>query len=123
MKKYLKLKSLTVREVPQELDLRIIAAARLRQGSGQARRKFLRWTISAAAAAAGVFIAIGICFSQVDTGFNPKLTQEEYARLMAMTDWTDIEQENFNLTGEITCGTKSVVELADNRMQLGGLEL
>ena len=83
MKKYLKLKSLTVREVPQELDLRIIAAARLRQGSGQARRKFLRWTISAAAAAAGVFIAIGICFSQVDTGFNPKLTQEEYARLMA----------------------------------------
>ena len=123
MKKYLKLESLTAKEVPQDLDLRILAAGKLRAGTTGKRRKRLRWTISTAAAAAGLLIAAGICFVQPEAVFQQKISMEEYSHLMAMTDWTDIEQENYNLSGEINCGTKSGIELAGNRFIPGGLEL
>ena len=56
MKKYLKLESLIRAEVPQDLDLRILAAAKMRRGASLRRRK-LRLVLSGTAAAAAVCIA------------------------------------------------------------------
>ena len=118
MKKYLKLESLTSREVPHELDLRILAAANLRQGAIRRHRKKFRLIFSSSAVAAALGIAIGLCLMQGQQGFK-KMSGEEYARLADMTDWTSVEQENFNLSSELSFGSSQIAELAENRINIG----
>ena len=118
MKKYLKLDALTRAEVPRELDLRILAAGKLRQGALLRRRRKLRFVFSGAAAAAAFAVALGLCLMPETQDFR-KISGEEYARLAALSDWTDVEQETYNLSGEISWGSTSVAELADNRTNQG----
>ncbi|MBR7103928.1 MAG: hypothetical protein IKC65_03210 [Lentisphaeria bacterium] len=118
MKKYLKLDALTKAEVPRELDLRILAAGKLRQGALLQRRRKLRFVFSGAAAAAAFAVALGLCLMPQNQDFRD-VSREEYAKLAALSDWTSVEQENYNLSGEIFWGSTSVTELADNRTSPG----
>ena len=69
MKKYLKLDALTKAEVPCELDLRILAAGKLRQGALLQRRRKLRFVFSGAAAAAAFAVALGLCLMPQNQDF------------------------------------------------------
>ena len=117
MKKYLKLEELTSREVPSELDLRILAAGKLRQQKVLRRRRELR-LLSGMAAAAALCIAAGVCLMPESRG-EKQISKEEYASLLAMSDWTSIEQDNYNLHSEAALGNSSVTDLADNRTNWG----
>ena len=119
MKKYLKIETLTEREVPPELDLRILAASRLQQNSVIRHRKKLRLIFSSSAAAAALFIAIGVSMMPEKQNFK-QISREEYARLADMTDWDSLEQESFNLSNELSFGSSQVTELADSRLNIGG---
>ena len=119
MKKYLKLETLTSREVPPELDLRILAASRLRQNSVLRHRKKLRLIYSGIAAAAAFAIAIGVTLLPEQQNFK-RISKEEYARLADMTDWSSVEQESFNLSIELSMDPGLTAELADNRLNIGG---
>ena len=116
MKKYLKLEELTSREVPRELDLRILAAGKLRQQKVLRRRRELR--LLSGMAAAALCVAAGVCLMPESRG-EKQISKEEYASLLAMSDWTSIEQENYNLHSEAALGNSSVAELADNRTNWG----
>lgn len=118
MKKYLKLESLIRAEVPQDLDLRILAAAKMRRGASLRRRK-LRLVLSGTAAAAAVCIAAGLSFMPQTRQNSKNISSEEYSSLMAMADWTNIEQENYNLSGEINSGSSQLAEFAENRIFSG----
>ena len=119
MKKYLKIKTLTEQEVPHELDLRILAASRLRQNNFIRRRKKLRLIFSSSAAAAALFIAFGVSM-MTEKQDSRQISREEYLRLADMTDWAMVEQESFNLSSELSFGSSQVTELADNRLNIGG---
>lgn len=119
MKKYLKIETLTERDVPQELDLRILAASRLRQNSFTRQRRKLRLIFSSSAAAAALFIAFGVSMMTEKQDFK-QISREEYVRLADMTDWDAVEQESFNLSSELSFGSSQVTELADNRFNIGG---
>lgn len=118
MKKYLKLDALTQAEVPRELDLRILAAGKLRQGALLRRRRRMRFVFSGVAAAAAFSVALGLCLMPETQEFR-KISKEEYANLTALSDWTAVEQENYNLSGEISWGSTSVKELAEKRVNTG----
>ena len=111
MKKYLKLESLRTADVPPELDLRILAAGRMRQTA--LRRKRLRLAAGGAAAAAALVAAAGI---GVLPGFDAssRSVREDSAALAAMSDWTNVEQAGYNLASEIS-SSSSFFELADTR--------
>ena len=119
MKKYLKIATLTERDVPHELDERILAASRLRQNSFLRRRRKLRLIFSSSAAAAALFIAFGVGMMTEKQDFK-QISGEEYIRLADMTDWDTVEQESFNLSSELSFGSSQVTELADNRLNIGG---
>ena len=119
MKKYLKIETLTEREVPRELDVRILAASRLRQNSFVRRRRKLRLIFSSSAAAAALFVAFGVSMMTEKQDFK-QISKEEYVRLADMTDWAAVEQESFNLSSELSFGSSQVAELADNRLNIGG---
>ena len=119
MKKHLKLERLVSREVPRELDLRILAAARLRQGAVLRRKRRLRLIFSSSAAAAMLCIAAGVHMLPEQQDFK-KISKEEYSSLAAMTDWSAVEQENFNLSIEMSFGSPQITELADSRLNIGG---
>ncbi|MBQ9500768.1 MAG: hypothetical protein IJU70_01300 [Lentisphaeria bacterium] len=112
MKKYLKLESLRTADVPPELDLRILAAGRMRQ-TALRRRKRLRLAAGGAAAAAALVAAAGI---GVLPGFDAssRSVREDSAALAAMSDWTNVEQAGYNLASEIS-SSSSFFELADTR--------
>ena len=115
MKKYLNLESLTCAEVPHELDLRILAAGRLRQTALRRRRR-LRLIASGTAAAAALLVAAGICVAPGTGG--PRTAQEDRASLMALSDWTSVEQAGYNLASEIDSSSSSW-DLLDNRINIG----
>ncbi|MBR1951837.1 MAG: hypothetical protein IKA32_04630, partial [Lentisphaeria bacterium] len=83
MKKYLKIETLTKRDVPQELDLRILAASRLRQNSITRHRRKLRLIFSSSAAAAALVIAFGVSMMTEKQDFK-HISREEYVRLADM---------------------------------------
>ena len=119
MKQYLKIETLTERDVPHELDVRILAASRLRQNSFVRRRRKLRLIFSSSAAAAALFVAFGVSMMTEKQDFK-QISKEEYVRLADMTDWDAVEQESFNLSSELSFGSSQVTELADNRLNIGG---
>lgn len=119
MKKFLKLERLTQAEVPHELDLRILAAARLRQGALARRRRVFRYVLSGTAAAAALLVAVGIHLMPQQQF--KRMSQEDYAALMEMSDWSGLEQENYNLSSELA-SSSSLLDLADNRTFPGVLK-
>ena len=111
MKKYLKLESLVRADVPQELDLRILAAAKLHR-TVLRRRKRLRLVAGGMAAAAALLVATGL-FIQPGT-VSPRPVQEDRQNLAALSDWTNVEQAGYNLASEIS-SSSSFMDLTDGR--------
>lgn len=101
MKKYLRKDAFIRRDVPVETDVRILAAAAFRQQTRLRHRKIERMIFSGAAAAA-LLAAFGIFL-------HPGLGKTD---LSTLADWTDIEQENYNLAGELMLGG-SAIEYTD----------
>ena len=119
MKKYLKLETLTQAEVPQELDLRILAAAKLRQNAWVRNRRVFRYVLSGTAAAAALLVAWGIHLMPQQQF--KRIPNEDYAALLEMSDWSALEQENYNVSSELA-SSSSLLDLADNRTFSGGLK-
>jgi len=111
MKKYLKLESLCSADVPPELDLRILAASKMRQTALRRRRR-LRLAAGGFAAAAAFLVAAGV--GVLPGLHSPRSVREDSAALAAMSDWTNVEQAGYNLASEIS-GSSSFFELADSR--------
>ena len=111
MKKYLKLESLRCADVPPELDLRILAAGKMRQTALRRRRR-LRLVAGGLAAAAAFLVAAGI--GVLPGAHSPRAVRDDRAALAAMSDWTNVEQAGYNLASEIGSGS-SFFELTDNR--------
>jgi len=111
MKKYLNLESLIRADVPQELDLRILAAAKLRR-TAMRRKKRLRLVAGGAAAAAAFLVAAGLF---IQPGAHPvRSAQEDRLNLAALSDWTNVEQAGYNLASEIS-SSSSFMDLTDGR--------
>ena len=111
--------SLRVREVPIELDNRILTAA-----AGVARRNRMRrifrawcWTGSAVAAA---FLAGFVIFHQPQPA-EPvhRYSSAERQELPALMEWSALEQAGYNLAFELDSGNLSVAELAEAQIPEG----
>lgn len=109
--------SLIRRDVPAALDRRILAAARQEAKKLRFRRLFRRWSLSgAAAAAAALLIGSGIFLSQPSPADSHAAENRE---LLALNDWSRVEQENYNLNFELYCGREAFSELAGLNMLKG----
>ena len=97
MKKLLKAPGMISRDVPEELDRRIMLHAVL---EASRRRRNRRWrfvgAVSGMAAAAAVAAVVFIP-ARADEG---KAGRE----LLELSDWTTLEQEGFNLSSQLNCG-------------------
>lgn len=100
--------SLIRREVPAALDRRILAAARLEAKKLRFRRLFRRCSFTGAAAAA-LLVASGIFWFQPAAN---DARAAENRELLALSDWSKVEQENYNLNFELYCGRQAFSELA-----------
>ena len=96
MKKLLKAPGMIVRDVPEELDRRILLHASL---EAVRRRRNRRWrfvgAVSGMAAAAAVAAVV----------FIPARMDEGKRELLELSDWTTLEQEGFNLSSQLNCGS------------------
>ena len=111
--------SLTARDVPRELDCRILAAAAQEARRIRHRRIFRItgfWS-GAAAAAAGVLIGVAV-FQHPQPRPEPRAAGAA-PELLALADWSTLEQDNFNLSFELDSGNLSVAELAEARIPGG----
>ncbi len=101
--------SLIRREVPAALDRRILAAARLEAKKLRFRRLFRRCSFTGAAAAAALLVGSGLFWLQPDA---PEPRPAVDRELLALSDWSKVEQENYNLNFELYCGRQAFSELA-----------
>ncbi len=109
--------SLSTRNVPEALNRRILAAAALQARQNRFRRSLRHWMWSSAAAAAAFLIAGGMFLlpgTPVPQDGRADGTPDR-AELLALSDWTRLEQESFNLNFELYSGRQAVAELADLR--------
>ena len=112
--------TLRAREVPEALDRRIMAAAAQRAGAIRFRRTLVRCFLSTGAAAAALLVA-GTVFLLPEANREPPAvpTTSVKSELMALNDWSALEQESYNLSFELYSGRQSVAELANVRIQEG----
>jgi hypothetical protein len=112
--------TLRVREVPAALDRKIMAAAALKARAARFRRMFLHCSVSAGAAAAALFVA-GTLFLMPEANRNAPAvpTKSVQNELLAMTDWSALEQESYNLSFELYSGRQSTAELSNVKIQEG----
>lgn len=108
MKKELEV--LKIREVPEHLDARVLAAARL-AASGNSRRNRYRHIIVAASGIAAACVA-GFAIFAVPVTPKKHITDTQY---LALNDFSSIDQEFFALASELNC--QSVYAL-DNSVNL-----
>lgn len=100
MKKLLRSQGLIRRDVPEELDRRILLHAAL---EASRRRRTRRWRFvgafsgMAAAAAAALMVFLP---SHMDS-----------AELLELGDWTSLEQEGFNLDSQLNCGWQELPDI------------
>lgn len=109
MKEFEHYESLIRREVPAALDRRILAAAKQEAKKLRFRRLFRRCSLTGAAAAAALLVGSGIFWFQPDTN---DARAAETQELLALNDWSKVEQENYNLNFELYCGRQAFSELA-----------
>ncbi len=110
--------SLRVREVPPELDGRILAAAAGAARRNRMRRIFRAWCWSGSAVAAA-FLAGFVIFHQPQPVDTVSHTGAERQELPALMDWSTLEQAGYNLAFELDSGNLSVAELAEARIPEG----
>ena len=104
---------LTAADVPDALDMRILAAARISSAKRRHRRFVFFRLVPAAGIAAAFAIGFGIMFSPAKQEFKTKSPSGE---LLAMNDWSELDQLNFNLSFELDSG---ITALADNSIARG----
>ena len=98
MKKFLKIESLTQLDPPKELDRRILVAAQ----SASVRRRWqrrMRRVLSAAAAL--LLIGGGVLLAPRRAGSAAAGLRPDREQLLAMADWSNVEQDVYNLSGEL----------------------
>ncbi len=111
MKTNLRYQALVGRDVPEALDRRILNAAAVRARMVRRRRIFHRVFGVGLAAAAGLLIAGALhLFPGAAVSERNSAPSSE---LLALNDWSELEQENYNLSFELYCGRQAVSELAD----------
>lgn len=110
--------TLRVREVPAALDRKIMAAAALKARAARFRRMFIHCSVSAGAAAAALFVAGTVFLMPEANREAPAMpTKSVKKELLAMTDWSALEQESYNLSFELYSGRQSMAELANAKIQ------
>lgn len=117
MKKEMRFQNLITHEVPGELDNRILAAAAKKAAelrAGQTRRRRF-WISSTMASAAALLIVTTANLLPGKTG----TPQAPATDLLALSDWTGIEQEYYNLSFELDSGRRAISELADAHITKG----
>ena len=91
MKKFLGLSELLERDVPQQLDGTILAYAAI-----AARRRRMQKKLRIAAGVAAMFcFAVGITIHALPEETPAAAVQFSNSELLAMTDFTTLEQENY----------------------------
>ena len=124
MKKFLKLESLTHRTPPEQLDRRILMAAAA-EAAGWRWRRQLRRVLSAAAAlllAAGVFLLLPERAWNDQPGNHPQpanTNQFDQEQLLALADWSRIDQDGYNQSCELNAGQIRINEMAGERILAG----
>ena len=103
-------------EIPVALEEKIRTAARRKAQSFRRRRIWMRRIFPAAAAAAALLVT-GV-FLWNDSA-KPGIAKVE---LLALNDWSKIEQESYNLSFEIFSNTRALEEYAGSGT-VGGLTL
>ncbi len=103
--------SLTIAEVPPELDDRILCAAVQTARRCRVRRVFQKYFWSGGAAAAALLAGF-IVFQRMEPANGERNTQE----LLAMCDWSGLEQSSYNLCFQLDCGDLAIAELAEARI-------
>ena len=111
--------TLRAREVPEALDRRIMAAAAQRAGAIRFRRTLVRCFLSTGAAAAALLVAGTVFLLPEANRETPVSYTHLKSELMALNDWSALEQESYNLSFELYSGRQSVAELANVRIQEG----
>lgn len=109
MKNLKRFKELTERDVPSALDRRILAAASAKARSRHRRRLWLHRGIPTAAAAAALLIGAGIWLLPDQTNATTGSNHD----LLALSDWSEMEQNTYNLSFEIYTGRQAVADLGD----------
>ena len=114
MKNEMRFQTLIARDVPAELDRRILAAASKRAAELRFRHARRRgfWAGSATAAAAAILVIAGAVLLLPEMAGNTRPPAPR-ADLLALSDWTSVEQENYNLSFELYSGRQAVSELAE----------
>ena len=97
MKKILGINKIMQTEVPSTLDAKILAYAAIRQRQQKMRRR-VRFLLPAAAALA-VLCAGAVAFLHLEERSVPRhqLTQLSNSELLAMNDFTSLEQESYTI--------------------------
>jgi len=112
--------TLRVREVPVALDRTILAAAALKARAARFRRMWIHCSVSAGAAAAALFVAVTVfLLPEANPGAPAVPTKSIKSELLALTDWSALEQESYNLSFELYSGRQSMAELANVKIQEG----
>ena len=117
MKEFEHYESLIRREVPAALDRRILAAARQEAKKLRFRRVFRRWSLSGGAARAGGAVVGSRLFLVQPAADDVRAAETQ--ELLALNDWSKVEQENYNLNFELYCGRQAFSELAGLNMMKG----
>lgn|GEM_PF-5755137 len=89
------------REVPEALDRRILLAGALEAARRRSRRRWrLAGAMSGMAAAVAVAAAMLWLPETSPRATTPSLSGRE---LLEISDWTNFEQENYNLCSQLNC--------------------
>lgn len=98
MKKILRSPGLLYRDVPDELDRRILLAGAVAAARQRSRR---RWRFAGALTgmAAAAAVATVVLWPGVQTLSKTPSGRE----LLEISDWTSFEQENYNLCSQLNC--------------------
>ena len=111
--------TLRVREVPAALDRRIMTAAALKARAVRVHRLVIHCFVSAGAAAAALLVA-GTLFLMPGTNREQAVpTRPATQKLLAMAEWSSLEQESYNLSFELYSGRQSMADLGKVKIQEG----
>ena len=110
--------NLRVHDVPEALDRRIMAAAAHKAKAVRFRRSLTHCVFTAAASAAALLIAGTVfLFPEAYHGELARPTKSVDSELLALADWSTLEQESYNLRFELYSGRQALAELSSVRMQ------
>ncbi|WP_294505468.1 hypothetical protein [uncultured Victivallis sp.] len=112
--------NLRVRDVPEVLDRRIMAAAAHRAKMTRFRRSLVHCVFTATASAAALLIAGTVfLFPEAHHGDPAIPTKSVDSQLLELADWSALEQESYNLSFELYSGRQALAELSSVKIPEG----